>query len=148
MIEEILGEKTSRIIYGAGVFSVMSEKRASAAKEVVGGATAVGSGAFKATKGIFGMSKDLALYGAGAGILGGIGYNLLKERMQRSDPEERLNRKIESLYARKNKELESAKWMSKIRAMRDDLRRNYKKMSTEEYTKKYNELIAALEENA
>ena len=36
--------------------------------------------------------------------------------------------------------------MAKVRGMRDELKRGYKKMTTDEYAAKYNELMEALDE--
>lgn len=115
-------------------------------KDLVGAATsAVGTGA--------GLVADYAklfpqffLLGASSGALGGIGYHIMKERMAEKDPREDLQRKIESIYKNKARELSDSRWMDKVRSMKDDLVRNHKKMSTEEYTEKYNALVSALDE--
>lgn len=86
------------------------------------------------------------LLGASSGALGGIGYHIMKERMAEKDPREDLQRKIESIYKNKARELSDSRWMDKVRSMKDDLVRNHKKMSTEEYTEKYNALVSALDE--
>ena len=71
---------------------------------------------------------------------------MLKENVASDDPKAELNAKIEAMYKGRQKELEDAKWMAKVRGLRDELKRSYKKMTTDEYTTKYNELVAALDE--
>lgn len=160
MLENYLGEDNARRIFLAGAISVSMEK--SAAEEnpgplktvgnwlsgLMGGGVTVGKGAYEAGKETYGLAKSLALTGIATGVIGGIGYNLIKERMQRKDPEEDLQRKIEAMYANRTKELESSKKMQRARAKRDELMRSYKKMTPEEYKAKYDELRSALEEMA
>jgi len=88
----------------------------------------------------------LALMGGGSGVLGATAYDAIKERLANEDPEEKFNSDVETYYNMKHRELEDAKWMSRVRAMRDDLKRNYKKMTTEEYAAKYKALSDALDE--
>lgn len=106
----------------------------------------VGSGALDIIGKIPSVLGSTALIGAGTGALGAVGYDAIKDMVSTQDPEEKLNIELESLYKAKTKEVEDAKWLARVRGMRDELRRNYKKMSKAEYTKKYNELVSALDE--
>jgi len=98
------------------------------------------------TKETVNLLKALSVYGAGAGTVGSVAWNLIKDRMQRESPETEFNRKVEAMYAGRARELEDAKWMDRVRGMRDDLARNYKKMPSDEYEKRYGELMDALDE--
>lgn len=88
----------------------------------------------------------LAALGGAAGVLGSSAYDILKERVTQEDPEAKFNDDIEAMYANKTRELSDARWMDRVRAMRDDLKRGYKKMPTEEYAVKYKALQDALDE--
>ncbi len=88
----------------------------------------------------------LALAGASTGALGASALDVLNSRITSEDPEERFNNKVEALYANRMSELEDQKWMDRVRSMRDELRRDYKRMSTEEYAVKYKALQNALDE--
>lgn len=94
------------------------------------------------------LAIKLGLTGAFGGAVAAGAWDILRSNVTNKDPEEKLNEKIESIYKSKMRETEDAAWISRVRAMRDDLRRNYKKMPLEEYTDKYNKLMAALEEKA
>ena len=169
ILEQILGSENAAMVYKAGYSSVISEKTAqAAAPAAVVGAGAAGAGiaasAMQWLRGILGggvqlgrqgiglandsasLARNLAITGIGAGVLGGVGYHLIKERLQRGSPEEELNRKIEGIFSRREREISDKKWMDRVRSMRDDLRRNKNKMSPEEYAKKYEELVKALDE--
>lgn len=163
MVEKILGkEQADDIFFSAMLTGLMNEKQASELADsldkqaafdwrkfltgtgsaIVGGAKDVFSGISK-TPGALGK---LALIGAGTGVLGATAYDIIKDNVTNDDPKAELNAKIEAMYNSKLRELDDAKWIAKVRGMRDELKRGYKKMSTEEYAKKYNELIEALEE--
>lgn len=94
---------------------------------------------------------ELALWlgglGLASGTANGILYNITKNRMtaESAEKEEEINKKL-SLYNAKNRELEDAKWMGKVRSKRDNLVRNMKKMTPEEYEAAYNEISNALNE--
>lgn len=88
----------------------------------------------------------LALLGASTGVVGATALDVVKERVSQEDPEEKFNNDIESIYKNRTRELEDQKWMTRVRAMRDELRRGYKKMPTEEYAAKYQALQDALDE--
>ena len=88
----------------------------------------------------------LAAGGATTGILGAAAYDAIKERMSEEDPDAKFNAEVEAIYAGKKKELEHARWMARVRKMRDELSRGYKKMPPDEYSAKYRKLIAALDE--
>lgn len=157
-----IGKDVARRMFIAGAISSSLEKRAqesggfgnavsSAGKwlaGLLGGGAAVGKGAYEAGKEGIGLAGNLALMGLGTGVLGGVGYHLIKERLQQKSPEEDMNRKIEAMYSRKAKELESAKKMTAARALRDELNRGRKTMSTDEYRTKYDKLMSMLEEMA
>lgn len=163
MVEKILGsQQTSDIFYSAMLTGLLNEKQAAeladnlekkaafdwlkfirgAGSAVVGGVKDTASALAK----IPGAVGKLALLGAGTGIIGATAYDVLKENVASDDPEAELNAKIEAMYKGRQKELEDAKWMAKVRGLRDELKRSYKKMTTDEYTAKYNELVAALDE--
>lgn len=138
-MESVLSKEQQERAFAAGVASVLGEKQA-------GTLTDLASGAKNIVKGVAGLPKDLMLYGALAGGAVGVGGQMLTEHLTEESPEEELNRTLEAMYAAKRKELDDAKWMSKVRAMRSDLMANHKKMSVEEYAEKYNALIDALNE--
>lgn len=173
MVEKILGEQQTKDIYFSAMLTgLLNEKQASELseyidKEAQAGATpsfnlwkfllgsgkAIGSAAIggaKETASAFakmpGAVGKLALLGAGTGILGATAYDILKENVSSDDPKAELNAKLEAMYNNRKKELEDAKWMAKVRGMRDELKRGYKKMTSEEYESKYNELMEALDE--
>lgn len=156
MVEKYLGQEQADEIFSAGFMDAMSdavsEKRASWAKVL-----AFLKGAGKATVGVGGHAVDaahkiistvpgLAVAGLSTGALGAIGYNAIKDNLMENSPKEELDAKIDAMYSNRTKELESAKWMDRVRAMRDELKRGYKKMSVEEYTQKYQALVDALDE--
>lgn len=165
MVEEILGKQVADDIYNASrITALMTEKQAEevaaliekdafSLKDLVTALKTVGKGTVAAGTGVLDLIKAapksigyLAMAGAGTGALGGAAWNTLSGSMAKEDPREKLNARIESMYAIKKRELEDAKWMDKVRSMRDELKRGYKKMSVEEYSKKYNDLVAALDE--
>ena len=165
MIEKYLSRQEAEdIFYSAMITGIMSEKQAECLcddmeksaqvldtlKRIGGvlgaGVTNIGGAVKEIVKESPSALAYLALTGAGAGALGATAYDMLKENVTNVDPQEKLNAKLEALYRVKKKELESSNWMSRVRTMRDDLKRNYKKMSTEEYAKAYKALEDALDE--
>lgn len=164
MLDQYLTEKQYDAMFAAGASSVLRKQAVAPAanigtlailKKFLGGARDFVSGGHKfITTGaddagkIVDLLAKLALTGSALGAVGGVGYNLAKTRVSQGSPEEDMNRNIEAMYKIKSRELEDAKWISKVRAMRDDLKRNYKKMTTEEYSKKYSELANALDERS
>ena len=138
MSEECLSKELAETMFMAGVESVMS-KKASPVSDIGNGFAALGRGGAS-------LLKDLGIYGVMTGALSGAGYNLIKDRMQETSPKDEFNRKVQAMIASRKRELEDAKWMERVRGMRDELRRNYKKMTPEEYSKKYNDLVSALDE--
>lgn len=163
MVEQILGRKNAEDIFFSAMLSgMMPEKQASEflggtekdaavgilnwLKYIGGLASGAGSAAVGTLKAIPPTLFNTALLGASAGGLGAMGYDVLKDRVSQEDPETKYNNEIEALYEGKRRELEDSKWMAKARAMRDELKRGYRKMTTEEYSKKYNALIDLLEE--
>lgn len=168
MIDKILGEDNYEDLFYASMLSgLMTEKQAqdiisgiekdaqpggswlSRGAKLIGslgaGALELASGAIKAVPP---ATAWTAMLGASTGSLGALAYDAIKERVSREDPETKFNNDMEAMYNLRTKEKEDAKWMSKIVSMRDDLRRNYKKMSTEEYSRKYKALVDALNERA
>lgn len=167
MVEKILGkEQTSDIFFASMLTGLLNEKQAAElserlekeakfdwAKFLLGSGKAIGSAVVGGAKetasalaGVPGAVGKLALLGAGTGILGATAYDILKENVASDDPKAELNAKLEAMYHGRQKELEDAKWMAKVRGMRDELKRGYKKMTTDEYAAKYNELMEALDE--
>ena len=51
---------------------------------------------------------------------------------------------MKSIYKLRRKELEDSRWMADVRNKRDELKRGAKKMTVDEYAKKYDELVEAL----
>lgn len=173
MVEKILGEQQTKDIYFSAMLTgLLNEKQAAELSEciekeaqagtassfnlwrfLIGSGRALGSAAIGGAKEtaealakIPGAVGKLALLGAGTGILGATAYDILKENVSSDDPKAELNAKLEAMYNNRKKELEDAKWMAKVREMRDELKLGYKKMTSEEYESKYNELMEALDE--
>lgn len=168
MVEKYLGDEQASDIFLSSMLSrLMTEKQASDFIGVMEKASAGGGiatdlakifgNAGKGLRGIFGTGIDFAKFlpsslgwtaalGAGSGVLGASAYDIIKERTSHEDPEAQLNEDIEAMYNSKSREKNDSKWMARVRRMRDELRRGYKKMSVDEYAKKYNELIDALDE--
>ena len=168
MIEKYLDKDLAKDIYMAGyITGRASEKRAcvmahsleknagngfAALKKTLAGVVGAGSGIFsglldaatKAPKALF----HTAILGSSLGALGTVGADAIKERLVQEDPEEKFDNEISDMYKYKKRESEDAKWMTRVRALRDDLKKNYKKMSLDEYTTKYNALISALDERS
>ena len=168
MVEQYLGRETADDIFFSAMLSgLIPQKQASdmiqsfqkeaavnwsAIKKAIG---SIGSGIAGGLGYAWGAAKSIppalgytALGGAASGALGATVYDILKERVSQEDPETKFNSEIERLYAYKKREIEDAKWMSRVRAMRDELKRGYKKMTTDEYTTKYNALMDALNERS
>ena len=168
MVEQYLGRETADDIFFSAMLSgLLPQKQASnliqsfqkeAAVDWGAVTKAIGSIGKEITGGlghVWGAAKSIptalgytALGGAASGVLGATVYDILKERVSQEDPEAKFNSDIEHLYAHKKREAEDAKWMSRVRAMRDELKRGYKKMTTEEYTTKYKALMDALNERS
>lgn len=138
MTKNCLSEEEAKAIFMDGAKSAMPEKQAQIG-DVLGGL-------WNAAKGSAGLIRDLGIYGALGGALTGAGYNIIKDRITAPSPEDEFNHKVERIVTNHKRELEDAKWMDRVRGMRDELARNYKKMTPEEYAKKYNALVAALDE--
>ena len=167
MIGEILGKETADDIMIASIMTgLMTEKQASSLLgsieksaqkgdklSLLGLANGLGSGFLNLVgKGLHAGTQIpaglgwLAVGGATTGILGASAYDAIKERLAKEDPEAKFNQDVEALYSDKNREIEDARWMARVRSMRDELVKGYKKMSPEEYSAKYNALIEALDE--
>lgn len=89
-----------------------------------------------------------ATVGASLGALGAAAVDAVKERVTQDDPETEFKNKINNLYKQKVREQEDEKWMTHIRLLKEDLKKNYKKMPLDEYRAKYNALVSALDERA
>ena len=167
MIREILGEQQADDIFFSSMLTgILNEKQAADMLEcleknaalnwkaaIIGALKPIASALSGAAGHLYSAATKapdaigkLALIGAGTGVLGATAYDVVKENVSSDDPESELNAKIEAMYNGRKKELEDAKWMEKVRGMRDELKRNYKKMTTEEYESKYNKLMEALNE--
>lgn len=159
MVEKILGKKQAEdIFFSAMLTGLMTEKQAS---ELIEKYAAGKLDVLKYISGIvgggLGMVKDTAklvppalgwtsLLGASAGGLGAMAYDAAKERVSQEDPEAKFNADMEAFYAGKKRELEDAKWMARVRARRDRLKREGRKMDPSTYEKEYNKLISELDE--
>ena len=166
MVEQYLGRETADDIFFSAMLSGMiPEKQASdlaegihkgaqvmdALKKALGALGSIGKGfgyAADAVKTIPPVLGGTAIGGAATGVLGATVYDILKERVSQEDPEAKFNSDIENLYTHKKREVEDARWMNRVRAMRDELKRGYKKMPTEEYAAKYKALMDALNERS
>lgn len=163
MVEQYLGKEAADNIFFTSMLSgLIPEKQAcelavgiqkgaqvmDALKKAIGALGTVGSGALTTVKSIPQILAGTALGGAATGALGATVYDILKERVSQEDPEAKFNSDIEHLYTHKKREIEDARWMSRVRALRDELKRGYKKMTTEEYATKYKALTDALNERS
>lgn len=168
MVEEILGYRQAKdIFFSAMLTGMMTEKQASdifgdmeksaqngggKGAGLLGWAKLIGgmlTGGFDAAgsvaKEVPSALLNTALLGASVGGLGAMGYDTIKERLSDEDPETKHHAKLESMYAAKRTEENDSRWMAKVRAKRDNLLRNYKKMPTEEYAKAYKDLMEELD---
>lgn len=155
MVEEILGKQAARDIFFSSMLTgLLSEKQASDIMEKDAGSAVkdimdiVGGGFGFLGKTIKSIPPALgwtALLGASTGGLGAMAYDALKERVTHEDPEAKHHADIEAFYTGKNRELEDARWMARVRAKRDRLRREGKKMDSDTYEKEYNSLLAELD---
>lgn len=155
MVEKYLGKDQAEDLFMASMISgLMPEKQA---EHVMDGMEKDGFSIGRFLKGLFGVGTGvaslpfkvipaLATSGLATGAVAGGAYHYLKDSLTKEDPKENLNLKAESMYVNRKRELEDARWMNRVRAMRDELKREYKKMSPEEYTSRYNALIDALDE--
>lgn len=151
MVEKILGRELADDIFRTAMMSGMPSEKAASDRGGMEKDAFLGELA-NALKGGAGAASEipkalglLALIGSGTGALGAYAYDVIKDNMTREDPEARFNADMEALYQGKLRELEDAKWMSDVRARRDRLRRGLKRMTTEEYAKEYEDLVAALD---
>jgi hypothetical protein len=157
MVEQILGKRQAEDIFFSSMLTgLLNEKQASEIMEksaksldvikyltgLVGSGLGMVKDTVKATPPALGWT---ALLGASAGGLGAMGYDAIKERVSQDDPEAKFNTDIEALYSGKRRELEDARWMARVRAKRDKLKREGKKMDPDAYEKAYNSLVAELD---
>ena len=154
MIERYLGKERAEDLFIASMLTgTMSDKEASEMKRELVKKADFWDFTKSVAGGIGGLAKEIPpallntmLLGAGTGALGATAYDVIKERVSHEDPEAKFNSEIEGIYRGRKAELDDAKWMERVRDMRDNLKRNYKKMTNDEYRKKYQELINALDE--
>lgn len=171
VVEKILGEECARdMFYASAVTGMLTEKQASdmlegIVKEAQRGKVGFGADLAKrlldlVQKGIVGISgegvkllknspsmlgRTMAL-GAGLGSAGALAYDAMKENLSQEDPDAKFNMDLEALYNGRAMEAADAKWMDRVRSMRDELKRGWKKMTPEEYAGKYDALVSALKE--
>ena len=138
MVNEILGKEAAATIMELGKADCLMEKSAKGIPVL--------DQIWEALKGYAALNKSMITYGGLAGIATGAGYNIIKDSLQAESPEAAKNRKVEAIYSHKARELEDADWMTRVRGMRDELARGYRKMPAKEYAEKYNALLAALDE--
>lgn len=167
MVEQYLGKEAADDIFFASMLSgLIPEKQAcelaigikkeaiswGAISKAIGSIGAsIGSGAGHVLKGVKTIPPAIghtALLGGATGVLGATIYDIIKERVSQEDPEAKFNSDIEHLYMSKKRETEDARWMDRVRTLRDELKRGYKKMTTEEYAQKYKALMDALNERS
>lgn len=160
MTAEYLGKEQANELFSAGfmdaMFDAKLEKKAeagltwakvlSALKGAGKAGASAGAGATEIVSKLISSIPGLAISGMGVGALGAIGYNTVKDQLTERSPKEELSAKLDAMYENRTKELESDKWMDRVRSMRDELKRGYKKMSVEEYSAKYKALVDALDE--
>lgn len=159
MVEEILGRRQAKDIFFSAMLSgMMTEKQAGEFMEkkakgwldatkyltgLLGGGLGVVKDTVKAVPPALGWT---ALLGASTGGLGAMAYDVLKDRVSQEDPEAKFDTEMEAMYAGKERELKDAKWMMRIRAKRDRLMREGKKMDPDKYAKEYDSLVRDLDE--
>lgn len=144
-----LTKEQSAECFKAGFLSCFAEKRAQhgfALAPYIKDIGGVLKGVWSGGKELLSAAGTAATMGAGSGVLGALAADVIKEQLTREDPKVKLSGKLEKLYAGKSRELDDSQWMARVRAMRDELRRGYKKMTVEEYRDKYNNLVKALDE--
>ena len=164
MVEKYIGEKAARDIFRSAMMEGLKagyslEKSAQSRLDWLNFARNIIGDTAKTSRSVFGDVASafssipsaigiIAGLGAGTGALGAYAYDAMKNRVSAEDPEAKFNQDIEILYGQRRKELEDARWMSKVRTMRNELKRGYKKMSADEYRSKYNALVKALNERS
>ena len=160
MVEQYLGKETADdIFFSSMLANMLNEKQASEAvegiqkgaqvlDELTNAFRTIGHGAMTTLKSIPPAVGGFALGGAATGAIGATIYDILKERVSQEDPETKFNSDIEKIYRHKKREIDDSRWMDRVRSMRDELKRGYKKMTTDEYASKYKELMDALDERS
>lgn len=149
MSESCLTKEQSAECFKAGFLSWFAEKRAQHGVALAPYIKDIGGllkGMWSGGKELLNAAGTAVAMGAGSGVLGALATDVIKELLTREDPKAKLSGELEKLYASKSRETEDSRWMARVRAMRDELRRGYKKMTVAEYTDKYNNLIKALDE--
>lgn len=133
--------KSSKDAYAAGFKAAMAK---SADGNSVG---KILSGAADTAGAVKDSLLSALLFGGGVGALAGAGAYAINKRLAGyGSEEEDYNDRIAAMYENKTKEIADSEWLTRVKALREDLRNGYKKMTTEEYAKKYQELIDALDE--
>lgn len=148
-MSECLTKEQSEECFRAGFMSMLNEKVAAggfAIAPYLKDFASIGGSLVNGAKNLWGAAKDSMILGGSTGVLGALGYDVIKEQLTQDDPKVKLRDDIKAIYARKAKELEDSKWMERVRGMRDELVRGYKKMTLDEYREKYDALIKALDE--
>ncbi len=163
MVEKYLGKERARDIFlsafasevasSAGIEKTAQGPDLGLPKFIYEIARDVGHAGIGGIKNLAGLLKEVPSgllwtmgLGAGTGFLGATGYDAIKERIMQEDPEAKFNDELETIYAERKREKEDAKWMDRARKMRDELKRGYKKMTTDEYSAKYKALLDHLDE--
>ena len=155
MVEKILGDRQAKdIFFSAMLTGILTEKQAASVMEKDASLwkdilDTVGGGLGFAGKTISKIPPTLgwtALLGASAGGLGAMAYDAMNERVSQEDPEKKFNDDLEILYKGKKREIEDAKWMARMRAKRDKLVREGKKMDPDTYKKEFDDLVSGLDE--
>lgn len=155
MTEGCLGGIHNKYFYDSGRACALMEKDANAWAKVLstlkgaggalhkllGGGYAVAKGAKDTFKDTIDLAKSLFWLGVPIGATAGVGYNLAKHSITGESPKEKMNRAIESVFKHKRMEHEDSKWMDDARYKRDNLMRNYKKMTTQDYAAAYEDLV-------
>lgn len=157
MTEQFLSKEEMEGLYKAG-FASFCDDDEGLEKIAAGSPVDVVSQPFSLVKDVGNTAKDvvvsipkLLLWLMGTGVafggLGGIAYNVTKNRLagEAIEKEDEAN-KIREIYENKNREMEDSMWMDSARNKRDFLKKEQKHMTPEEYELKYNELSNLLDE--
>lgn len=147
MAEKYLGKELVCDLFAAAMVSgTMSEKDASDMLCRMEKDAGILGGLQKTVSSVWPTLGLAAALGASTGVIGMAAGDALQERLSSEDPETKHQNELETMYSHKRQEKKDAMWMAKVRAMREELVRGYKHMSTKEYTAKYNALLRALDE--
>lgn len=152
MVEEYLSKDQLSAFFSDGVKSAVLEKRAALpykdaidiVKNIWSGGKELLSGAWDVASKIPGAG--LATMGAGAatGVMSAMAYDIIRDELDKENPQKKLNDELEKIYLEKERERNDSEWLRKVIAKRNDLKRNGNRMSKEEYSSKYRDLIDSL----